>query len=506
MKVQNKKQKYGTLEKEAYYLIHLKGIGIPKIISYGFSGKYNILIEELLGKSLEQLFKENSNKPKRIRLKDMIMAGIQIIERLEFIHSKYIIHLDIKPNNFLVGKSNSSLIYIIDFGFAKKYRSSKTGKHIKYSINNHFSGNLKFSTANTMKGIEPSRRDDLESLGYMLIYLFNQELPWDNIKAKNKFLLSQKIFELKNLVSTKLLCKGLPKEMEEYMKYVKSLKFEENPNYYYLNKIMGNMLRKINEINDLNFSWTNDNILRKDINYISSSVHKRIITFVKKYNSNFKAKSEFLSDIKDIKDISKSYDSKRYTPKKEQNNFIHKDNFFNKIKNTSKNNRLKKIINNQENKYNFTKEESSEYKIKQHKLQKKIIIKNNNILNDKNAMSCNNINYQKLNQKLVTINNSISYNYFIKPNIFDQTINSNNLEKIKINDNKNINSVNYFNTLKPKTYYLPHKTRTRINTLNYYKNRDNRSKINNINQTILNTNTIYKRKFKNKILYLFDNH
>ena len=110
LKVQDKNQKYGTLEKEAFYLIRLKGIGIPNIISYGFSGKYNILIEELLGNSLEQLFKENRNRPKRIRLKDMIMAGIQIIERLEFIHSKYIIHLDIKPNNFLVGKSNSSLI------------------------------------------------------------------------------------------------------------------------------------------------------------------------------------------------------------------------------------------------------------------------------------------------------------------------------------------------------------------------------------------------------------
>ena len=107
------------LEKEAYYLYLLKGFGIPKIISYGFSGNYNILIEELLGKSLEQLFQENKNKHKIIRLKDMVMAGIQIIERLEFIHSKNIIHMDIKPNNFVVGNPDSSVIYIFDFGFAK---------------------------------------------------------------------------------------------------------------------------------------------------------------------------------------------------------------------------------------------------------------------------------------------------------------------------------------------------------------------------------------------------
>ena len=129
----------------------------------------------------------------------------------------------------------------------------------------------------------------------MLIYLFNQELPWDGIKAKNKLQLSQKIFELKNLISIKLLCKGLPKEMEEYMNYVKSLKFEENPNYN-LKKIMENMLRKINETNDLNFSWIYGT-LKKDINYSTSVIHKTIVSFSKKFN-NFTAKSELLYKIK----------------------------------------------------------------------------------------------------------------------------------------------------------------------------------------------------------------
>ena len=236
MKIQEKKEVYGKLEKEAYYLYLLKGFGIPKIISYGFSGNYNILIEESLGKSLEQLFQENKNKPKIIRIKDMVMAGIQIIERLEFMHSKNIIHRDIKPNTFVVGNPDTSVIYIYDFGFAKKYRSSKTGKHIKFSKNSKFSVNLKFSSVNSMEGVESSRRDDMESFGYMLIYLYNQELPWEKFKTKNINEIGQKVYDMKKSIPINLLCKNLPKEMEEYMIYVKSLKFEEDPKYNYKKK------------------------------------------------------------------------------------------------------------------------------------------------------------------------------------------------------------------------------------------------------------------------------
>ena len=262
LKIQDKKKTRndGDLEKEAYYLFQIKGIGIPRIITYGHSGKYNILVEELLGKSLEQLFKENTKKSKNIRLKDMLMAGLQIIERIHLIHSNYILHLDIKPDNFLVGKTNKSLIYIIDFGLARKYRSSRTGKHIMFSKGGYFPGNLKYSSRNTMKGIMPSRRDDLESIGYMLIYLYTQHLPWDNISTKNKNELAKKIYEIKSLIPIKMICENAPNEMNEFMKYVKSLKFEEEPNYNYLIKILENMLKKINQVNDMHFSWTNEEL------------------------------------------------------------------------------------------------------------------------------------------------------------------------------------------------------------------------------------------------------
>ena len=286
-KIQEKRELFGQLEKEAFFLLHLKGVGIPKIISYGFSGNYRVLIEELLGKTLEQLFQENKNKSKIIRLKDMLMAAIQIIDRFEFIHSKDIIHLDIKPNNFLVGNPDSSIIYVIDFGFAKKYRSSRTGKHISFSKRKTFAGNLKYSSINAMKGIEPSRRDDLESLGYMLIYLYNQELPWDKIKSKTKEELTRSIYDMKKKFSIKAINQDIPEGMEDYMNYVKSLKFEEDPDYNYLKIIMENMLQKINEVNDLNFSWINESFRNKLNTTYSKLFKKRKVSLFSKLLKNF---------------------------------------------------------------------------------------------------------------------------------------------------------------------------------------------------------------------------
>jgi serine/threonine protein kinase len=106
------------------------------------------------------------------------MVAIQALDRLEYIHSKNYIHRDIKPNNFLIGKKNDEIIYLIDFGFARKYRSSKTGKHIKHKFINCVSGSLLYLSLNGIKGYEQSRKDDLESLGYMILFLSLGSLPW----------------------------------------------------------------------------------------------------------------------------------------------------------------------------------------------------------------------------------------------------------------------------------------------------------------------------------------
>jgi len=129
IKIEKKDLKLNFLESEAYCLINLKGFGIPKIISYGKIGIYNILIEELLGKSLYDLW-ELRRKEKKSNIKNICMVALQILDRLEYIHSKNYIHRDIKPQNFVIGRKDPNIIYIIDFGFSHQYRSSRTGKHI----------------------------------------------------------------------------------------------------------------------------------------------------------------------------------------------------------------------------------------------------------------------------------------------------------------------------------------------------------------------------------------
>ena len=178
------KTKCNFLESEAYFLTSVKGFGIPKVISFGKYGPFKILIEEFLGKDVLTLwklgpFKDDPFGQKNKYIKDICLFAIQGLERLKHIHDKNIIHRDIKTDNFLIGRKDPDIIYLIDFGFAKKYRSSRTGKHIKFSKTGKLIGSMNYASCNSMKGYEISRRDDLESFGYMLLNLAKGGLaPW----------------------------------------------------------------------------------------------------------------------------------------------------------------------------------------------------------------------------------------------------------------------------------------------------------------------------------------
>ena len=187
IKLEKKSSKLALLESEAYFLFYLKGYGIPKIITYGNSGLYKVLVEELLGLSIHCLWemRKRYKTGSKLLIKDVCMIALQGLERLEFIHSKNIIHRDIKPHNFLCGKNNPETIYLIDFGFARKYMSSRTGKHIKYKWIKYAYGSFRYYSINANKGYELSRRDDLESFGYMLVYLAKQYLPWISTEELN---------------------------------------------------------------------------------------------------------------------------------------------------------------------------------------------------------------------------------------------------------------------------------------------------------------------------------
>jgi len=293
MKTEKINTKDKMLESEAYILYNLqKGLGIPKLITYGRNKNYNILIETLLGKSLENIFIKRQLK---CNIVDVCAVGIQIIDRLEWIHSNNIIYRDIKPENFLVGINDPNVIYVIDFGLCKKYRSSKTGKHILPKADSKFCGNLKFSSSNTTRGKESSRRDDIISLGYMLIYLIKKGLPWDYIYKGNN-LTNSKYIELVFLKDTNAygkLFNGLPSEFKEFIQYAENLKFDQDPNYSYLRSI----LNKIIVINNFSyeryhFSWIN--FIKKDENLSVSkkhynrkrSLHKRLLQSLEKNKNN----------------------------------------------------------------------------------------------------------------------------------------------------------------------------------------------------------------------------
>ena len=211
------------------------------------------MVMELLGKSLEDLFQMQK---KKFSLKTVCMIASQVIDRLEFIHNKHIIHRDIKPDNFVIGQgSKNSNIYILDFGLAKKYRSSRTLQHIRFTINKKLTGTARYASINALKGCEQSRRDDLEAIGYVLLYFLRGSLPWQGLKVDRREDRYKKIYEKKKATTPEELCAGFPQELAEYVKYTRGLEFEQNPDYNYLRGLFKKIMEGKKYEYDLMFDW-----------------------------------------------------------------------------------------------------------------------------------------------------------------------------------------------------------------------------------------------------------
>ena len=253
LKVEPRKIAKPILESEAFLLYSIAGVGIPEVKSFGKVKNFTVLVEPLLGKSLFDIFAENH---KVMSMEDVCLIGKQVIDRIQWVHSKFIVHRDIKPDNFLIGKKDPNVIYIIDFGLSKKYRSSATNKHIRFGFTGKLTGTVRFASANALRGGEQSRRDDIESIGYMLVYFLKKRLPWQGITGTRKMERYLKIYKMKKNTSPQELCSGLPPEMTEYITYAKKLEFEQQPDYKYLRGLFGKMLKRIHNTNDqLIFSW-----------------------------------------------------------------------------------------------------------------------------------------------------------------------------------------------------------------------------------------------------------
>ena len=253
IKVEPKKIAKPLLETEAYFLYALRGLGIPEVLSFGRRKNYNILVEPLLGKSLFNIFNE---RRKRMALGDICLIAKQILDRIQWVHSKGFVHRDIKPDNFLIGRKDPNVIYLIDFGLSKKYKSDKTGKHLKFTFTGKLTGTVRFASANALRGGEQSRRDDMESIAYMIIFFMRGKLPWQGVQGTKKMERYLKIYKMKKNVTPEDLCKSLPPQMVSFMKYVKQLEFEQEPDYNYLRGLFHSILKqsKMN-FDSLVFSW-----------------------------------------------------------------------------------------------------------------------------------------------------------------------------------------------------------------------------------------------------------
>jgi serine/threonine protein kinase len=220
--------------REGTFLKKLEGVrGIPKVFWTGSKGDQDVLVITLLGKDLASFLKIY----KKFSLKTVVMIADQLLTLLELIHAKNLLHRDIKPENILVGRGDQTdTIFYVDFGISKYYKDN-LGRHIPFRDKKSFIGTTRYASIAAHLGNEISRKDDLESLAYVVIFLAKGILPWQNLNVSESEK-TKKVGELKVKTPVEELCKGLPEEFAKYLIYVKNLTFKENPDYNYLKGLL----------------------------------------------------------------------------------------------------------------------------------------------------------------------------------------------------------------------------------------------------------------------------
>jgi len=251
--------------------------GVPMMHWFGTDSNFsniNFMVTDMLGPNLEDLLKVCGGK---FSLKTVLMIAENCLNLLEYVHERHYIHRDVKPENFLTGMGNMShVIHVVDFGLSQRYRDPNTLCHITFKENRAIVGTARYLSVNGHYGIEGSRRDDLESLGYMLVYLMNGTLPWKNINdnpnKQDKYI---KIGEKKVKTPIESYCKTLPDEFSIFLNYSRSLLFDEKPDYVFLKKLFEDLFNREHYVKDYAYDWT----IKENINMKVISTNKLHFTY-----------------------------------------------------------------------------------------------------------------------------------------------------------------------------------------------------------------------------------
>jgi len=250
--------KIGALENEVQILRSLNSSntlqGFTDVIAFCSDSCHSFLVVDLLGESLDQLFRRCSSQ---FQLSTVVLVAKQVLLRIEYLHSKGIVHRDIKPENFVMGLGGKiHHVHLIDFGLSKAYFD---GQHIGMATGLELAGTPRYASINTHKGVVQSRRDDLEAIGYMLMHFLRGCLPWSGIRVRHKdpFKSSKllKVLELKESTKPRNLCQGFPDEFEVYLKYCKKLGFQSAPDYTMLRQLFEDVSAREGPFEDHAFEW-----------------------------------------------------------------------------------------------------------------------------------------------------------------------------------------------------------------------------------------------------------
>lgn len=230
------------------------GVGIPAVKWFGIEGDYNVLVMDLLGKSIEELLHQCHGK---LSLKTVLMLADQMLARIEYLHNRNLLHRDIKPDNFVIGGTpeTENILYVIDLGLSKKFRDPKTRQHIPFREGKALTGTARYASINTHIGIEQSRRDDLEGIAYVLIYLLKGTLPWMGIKMENRKQKYEAISDRKMATPIDVICQDIPKEFAVFLSEVRKLDFQDRPDYSLYRDMFRTLFVREGYVYDYKYDW-----------------------------------------------------------------------------------------------------------------------------------------------------------------------------------------------------------------------------------------------------------